>query len=339
MPVPTPEQYAKMIDTAKKNKYAFPAINVTSTSTANAAIAAFAETKSDGIIQFSLGGAKFASGTAIGSAVKGAISLADHVHRMAEDLGVFIALHTDHCQKQDLDWVRSLLAESKKRRQDGRQVLFNGHMFDGSALPLKENIETAKTLLKECRDLGIVLEVEAGIVGGEEEGAAETSDHSKLYTSPEDMLYVAEELFPLEGRFMFAATFGNVHGIYKPGNVKLKPSILRDGQAAVAKKFGQEKTFDLVFHGGSGTPVEQIQETLEYGVVKMNVDTATQFAYTQPIAKTMHENFSRVTDAEGDGNKKLYDPRSYLKAAELAMKDRVIQAIRELRAEGKTCCK
>lgn len=336
MPVPTSQQYLEMLDNAKKNKFAFPAINVTSAVTANAALAAFAETKSDGIIQLSLGGAKFAAGQAVNDAVLGAISVAQHIHLIAERLGVYVAIHTDHCQADELDFVKALISESEKRVARGQSVLFNGHMFDGSALPLKENMEIAKPLLKRCADVGIVLEVEAGIVGGEEEGAAETSDHSKMYTSPEDMLYVAEQLFPLKARFMFAATFGNVHGIYKPGNVKLKPSILRDGQLAVTEKFGSESAFDLVFHGGSGTPVEQIQETLDYGIVKMNVDTATQYAFTRPIAEHMHKNYDLIIQADGDGSKKLYDPRSYLKQAEKAMKERVIQASTELRSLGKS---
>jgi fructose-bisphosphate aldolase, class II len=334
MPVPNPAKYKAMLANAKKNKFAFPAINVASEVTANAVLAALAETKSDGIIQFSIGAAKFVSGSAVNDSVEGAISLAEHVHRMAAKLNINVALHTDHCQKEELSFVRGLLAESRRRIEAGKTPLFNGHMFDGSALSLKENIETARELLAECHELGVILEVEAGVVGGEEDGAATTSDHSKMYTTPEDMLYVADQLFPLKADFMFAATFGNVHGIYKPGNVKLNPSILKDGQAAVVAKYGQEKTFDLVFHGGSGTPVEQIRETLDYGVVKMNVDTACQFAFTLPIAEFMHTNYAAVTVAEG--NKKLYDPRAYLKKAEQGMKVRVIQALDELRSLGQT---
>ena len=336
MPIPSSEQYLEMLDNAKQKEFAFPAINVTSLITANAALAAFAESKSDGIIQFSLGGAKFASGTALGDPVLGAISVAEHVHRVAEKLDVFIALHTDHCQKPELGFVNGLLDESEKRKSDGQINLFNGHMFDGSALSLRENIDTAKPLLKRCGELGIILEVEAGIVGGEEEGAASTGDHSKMYTSPEDMLYVADQLFPLESRFMFAATFGNVHGIYKPGNVKLKPEILKLGQAAVTEKYGKDQSFDLVFHGGSGTPVEQIHETLGYGVVKMNVDTATQFAFTKAIAEHVRLAGDLITQVDGEGSKKLYDPRSYLKKAELSMKARVLQASTELRSLGQS---
>ena len=333
MPVPSSSQYTQVLDKARANKYALPAINVSSIVTANAAIAAFAETGSDGIVQLSLGASKFASGSAVNNNVLGAISLAQHVHLVTKDLPIYVALHTDHCQANELDYVRALIAESRRRVEAGGEVLFNGHMFDGSALPLKENMEVALPLVKECKDLGIIVEVEAGIVGGEEEGASGTSDETKMYTTPEDMLYVADQLFALESRFMFAATFGNVHGIYKPGNVKLDPTILRDGQAAVREKY-EGRDFDLVFHGGSGTPVEQIRETLEYGVVKMNVDTATQYAFSQPVAAHMKENYDLVT-AASEG-KKVYDPRSYLKKAEAAMKERVIQALDELRCKGQT---
>ncbi len=335
MPVPNSKKYKEILKNCREKKYALPAINVSSMVTANAALAAFAETKSDGIIQFSLGAGKFASGSAVNSSVLGAVTLAEHIHRVSKDLGIYVALHTDHCQAHDIQFVKDLLDESKLRLEKEGQTLFNGHMFDGSALPLKENIEIAVPLLKSCGELGIILEVEAGVVGGEEEGAATTDDVSKLYTSPEDMLYVAEQLFPLEADFMFAATFGNVHGIYKPGNVKLDPSILKVGQEAVREKFSGND-FNLVFHGGSGTPVEQIRETLDYGIVKMNVDTATQFAFSHPIAKHMNENFDKVIDASGDGSKKLYDPRSYMKKAEANMKDRVIQALEDLQCLGKT---
>ena len=338
MPVPSSQEYRAILDTARKDKYALPAINVSSMVTANAAIAAFVESKSDGIIQLSLGAGKFASGTGVADNVLGAISIARHVHLMTKDLPVYVALHTDHCQAHELDFVKQLLDASEASLEKGEGVLFNGHMFDGSALPLQENMEIARPLLERCKELGIILEVEAGIVGGEEEGAAQTTDTTKLYTSPEDMVYVAEQLFAVDAPFMFAATFGNVHGIYKPGNVKLSPEILKNGQDAVREKFSG-KDFDLVFHGGSGTPVEQIHETLDYGIVKMNVDTATQFAFSQPIATHMKEHFDRVTVVDGDGNKKLYDPRSYLKQAELSMKERVLEALTDLKALGKTCFK
>lgn len=340
MPVVNFEKYCQMIDNAKKNKFAYPAINVTSEASANAVLAALAETKSDGIIQVSTGGGEFASGTAVKDMALGAISIAQHVHLVAERYNINVALHTDHCQASKLDkFLKPLIAESKKRVAAGMLPLFNSHMFDGSELPLKENMDIAVDLLKECSELGIILEVEAGVVGGEEDGVNnEGAPASKLYTTPEDMLYVYERLSSVKGaRYMFAATFGNVHGVYKPGNVKLKPSILKEGQDAVVAKYGKEAEFDLVFHGGSGSSIEEIHETLEYGVIKMNVDTDTQYAFTRPIVDHMFKNYDGVLKIEAEvGNKKVYDPRSYMKKAEIGMKERVIQAVLDLRADGKT---
>ncbi len=340
MPVVNFEKYCQMIDNAKKNKFAYPAINVTSEASANAVLAALAETKSDGIIQVSTGGGEFASGTAVKDMALGAISIAQHVHLVAERYDINVALHTDHCQASKLDkFLKPLIAESKKRVAAGMLPLFNSHMFDGSELPLKENMDIAVDLLKECSELGIILEVEAGVVGGEEDGVNnEGAPASKLYTTPEDMLYVYERLSSVKGaRYMFAATFGNVHGVYKPGNVKLKPSILKEGQDAVIAKYGKEAEFDLVFHGGSGSSIEEIHETLEYGVIKMNVDTDTQYAFTRPIVEHMFKNYDGVLKIEAEvGNKKVYDPRSYMKKAEIGMKERVIQAVLDLRADGKT---
>ncbi|MBU1095629.1 MAG: class II fructose-bisphosphate aldolase [Ignavibacteriae bacterium HGW-Ignavibacteriae-2] len=338
MPVVNFEKYCEMLDNAKKNKFAYPAINVTSEITANACLEAFAETGSDGIIQVSTGGGQFASGAMLKDMALGAISIANHVHLVAERYSINVALHTDHCQPGKVDtFVRPLLEESKRRISNGLLPLFNSHMFDGSELPLKENMDIAVELLKECKELGIILEVEAGVVGGEEDGVDhEGAPAEKLYTTPEDMLYVYERLSSVEGgRYMFAATFGNVHGVYKPGNVVLKPKILKEGQAAVAKKYGEKALFDLVFHGGSGSTIEDIHETLEYGVIKMNVDTDTQYAFTRPIVDHMFRNYDEVLKVEGEvGNKKKYDPRGYLKSAELAMKDRVIKAVEDLKAKG-----
>lgn len=340
MPVVTHEKYCEMLDNAKKNKFAYPAINVTSEATANACLAAFAETKSDGIIQVSTGGGEFASGQHLKDAVIGAISIANHVHLVAEKYDINIALHTDHCQAGKVDsFLKPLLEESRKRVAAGQKPLFNSHMFDGSALPLEENMEIAVDLLKECKELGIILEVEAGVVGGEEDGVDnENAPAEKLYTTPEDMLYVYEKLSSVEGgRYMFAATFGNVHGVYKPGNVKLTPTILKDGQAAVIAKHGEAASFDLVFHGGSGSSLEEIRETLEYGVIKMNVDTDTQYTFTRPIVTHMFQNYDGVLKVEGEvGNKKMYDPRGYLKKGETGMKNRVKEAVSDLRGEGTT---
>ena len=340
MPVVSFEKYCQMLDNAKKNKFAYPAINVTSEVTANAVLEAFAETKSDGIIQVSTGGGEFASGKMLKDAALGAISIANHIHLVADKYDINVALHTDHCQPKKVDtFLRPLIAESKKRVAEGKLPLFNSHMFDGSELPLDENMKIAVDLLKECKELGIILEVEAGVVGGEEDGVSnEDAPAEKLYTTPEDMVYVYEKLNAVEGaRYMFAATFGNVHGVYKPGNVKLRPSILKDGQAAVVAKYGEAAAFDLVFHGGSGSSLEEIRETLEYGVIKMNVDTDTQYAFTRPIVDHFFKNYDGVLKVEGEvGNKKVYDPRAYLKKAEDGMKERVKQAVSDLRGEGTT---
>ena len=327
-----------MLDAAQKGGYAYPAINVTSITTINGALRAFAEAKSDGIIQVSTGGGEFASGTAVKDAAFGAIVLAEACHLLAEKYDVLIALHTDHCHPAKVDgFLKPLLEASRKRIAEGKGPLFQSHMFDGSVVDLKENLEISKALLKECAELGIILEVEAGCVGGEEDGHDTSGLPSeKLYTTPEDMVEVYEALQPI-GRFLFAATFGNVHGAYKPGAVKLKPTILRDGQKAVMDKHGDAAEMDLVFHGGSGTSSEDLQETLDYGVVKMNIDTDTQYAFTRPIVTHMCANIESVLKIDGEvGDKKQYDPRSYLKKGELGLSQRMVQACNDLKSTGKT---
>lgn len=338
MPIATPTQYRAMLDAAQNGDYAFPAVNVTSVTTINGALKAFADKQSDGIIQISTGGAQFASGLNINDMVLGAIVLAEAAHRLASRHNVLVALHTDHCQPDKVDkFLRPLIAETARRRSEGQSNLFQSHMLDASELPLKQNMELSRELLKLCAENEIILEVEAGVVGGEEDGM----DHSdqpaeKLYTTPEDMVAVYEALKGL-GRYMFAATFGNVHGSYKPGAVKLRPDILKQGQKAVIEKFGKDAEFDLVFHGGSGTPVEEIRETLNYGVVKMNIDTDTQYAFTRPVADHMFKNYDGVLKLEGEvGNKKLYDPRSYLKKAEASLAARLGEACDDLRSTGHT---
>lgn len=340
MPVATPEQYKKMLETAKKNGYAFPAINVTSMSTANAALKAFADKKSDGIIQVSTGGGKFASGQGVGDMALGAISIAQHVHLMAKKYNVLIALHTDHCHPEHVEkFMLPLISESEKRVAKGEQPLFNSHMFDGSELPLQENIKQSKVLLERCAKVGIILEVETGVVGGEEDGVNnEGAPADKLYTTPAEMVEMAKALRPL-GTFMYAATFGNVHGVYKPGNVKLRPTILRDGQAAVKNALGADAEHLLVFHGGSGSELHEIHETLTYGVVKMNIDTDTQYAYTRPVVDFMMKNYDKVLKIDGEvGSKKHYDPREWLKAAEKTMTDRIALACDDLKSSGKSIC-
>lgn len=343
MPVATPQQYAAMLDAAQKGDFAYPAINITSLVTLNAALKGFADKKSDGIIQMSTGGGKFASGLNVGDAVLGCVVLAEAAHRLAARYNILVALHTDHCPPKEVEsFLKPLIGETAKRRKAGLGNLFQSHMLDASNLPLKENMALSQELLKLCAEQEIILEVEAGVVGGEEDGAAgaemEHVPDSKLYTTPEDMLAVYEALHG-RGRYMFAATFGNVHGHYKPGAVKLRPDILKKGQEAVVKKYGKEAEFDLVFHGGSGTPRHELEETLQYGVVKMNIDTDTQYAFTRPIADHMFKNYDGVLKIDGEvGNKKVYDPRVFLKAAEKGVAERLSTACDDLHSSGKTIC-
>jgi fructose-bisphosphate aldolase class II len=330
------EQYCQMLDNAKENRFAYPAINVSSSETINAALLAFKEADSDGIIQVSTGGGKFASGQGVGSMSKGAIALALYTHAMAAQYEVNIALHTDHCHPEYVGtFLIPLIEETRRRRAVGQPNLFNSHMFDGSALPMSENIAESKRLMQLCVENDLILEIETGIVGGEEDGH-DTSDVAadKLYTTPEDMVLAAWELGRM-GRFLLAATFGNVHGVYKPGNVKLTPSILRAGQTAVVETLGPQARLDLVFHGGSGSELSVIHEALDYGVVKMNIDTDTQYAYSRPIVDHVMKNYDGMLKIEGEvGNKKVYDPRSYGKKAERGMADRIIIACEDLRSAG-----
>lgn len=337
MPVANYEQYCEMLDRAKKEKFAYPAVNITSLATINATLKGLAEAKSDGIIQVSTGGAQFASGLAQKDMVLGAIVLAEAIHRLAENYDIMIALHTDHCHPAKVDtFLKPLIEETAKRRAAGLPNLFNSHMFDGSELPLAENMKISKELMELCTKNEIILEVETGVVGGEEDGVDNSDQpNDKLYTSPEDMLQVWEDLSPINERFMLAATFGNVHGVYKPGNVKLTPSILKDGQAAVQDKFAKDHL--LVFHGGSGSDLSDIHETLNYGVIKMNIDTDTQYTFTRPIVDHIMTNYEGVLKIEGEvGNKKVYDPRSYIKKAEENMSKRIIQACEDLKSAGKS---
>ncbi|WP_066495423.1 class II fructose-bisphosphate aldolase [Abyssisolibacter fermentans] len=340
MPVVNYQQYCDMLDNARKNKFAYVAANVTSLTTANAVLKAFAEMKTDGIIQVSTGGAQFASGLGKEDMALGAISLAQHIHLLAEKYDIYVALHTDHCPKNKLDdFLIPLLEETEKRRAKGLPNLFNSHMFDGGELPLDENLKLSKELLERCAKNEIILEIEAGVVGGEEDGVNnEDAPAEKLYTTPEDMLSVARELSSVpDSRFLLAATFGNVHGVYKPGNVKLKPSILKDGQEAIVSEFGEGSQLDLVFHGGSGSTIEDIHETLEYGVIKMNVDTDLQYAFSRPIADHFFKNYDGILKVDSEvGNKKVYDPRSYLRKGEAGMKEHVKNVIRTLRSENTT---
>ena len=336
MPIATPDVYAEMLDRAKSKGFAYPAINVTSSQSLNATIKGFADAGSDGIIQFSTGGAEFASGQYVKDMVTGAVALAEFAHVVAAKYPVNIAIHTDHCPKDKLDtYVRPLMAISAERVRNGRDPLFQSHMWDGSAVGLEENLVIAQELLKQAAFNKQILEVEIGVVGGEEDGvAAEIND--KLYSSPEDALATAEALGLGEaGRYLTAFTFGNVHGVYKPGAVKLRPEILKEIQDVVGAKYGKDRPFDMVFHGGSGSSEQEIADAVSYGVVKMNVDTDTQYAYTRPVADWMLRNYDGVLKVDGEvGNKKQYDPRAWGKAAEAGMTARVIQACKDLGAIG-----
>lgn len=337
MPVVNTKQYLAMLERAKQGRYAYPAFNVTSTETANAALLGLKNANSDGIIQVSTGGAEFFSGQGVKSMAKGAIALADYVRYIADQYDINVALHTDHCHPKYLEsFVLPIIEETERRRAAGRPNVFNAHMFDGSELSLADNIARSVELLTRCAKSEIILEVETGVVGGEEDGH-DTSGvgKEKLYTTPEDMVAVQKALGPI-GPYMLAATFGNVHGVYKPGNVVLKPKILKDGQEAITKACGGASAM-LVFHGGSGSTLAEIHETLQYGVVKMNIDTDTQYAFTRPIADHMLKNYDGVLKIDGEvGNKKTYDPRSYLKKAELGMAERVVKACNDLQSAGKS---
>jgi fructose-bisphosphate aldolase class II len=339
MPIATPEVYAEMLDRAKANEFAFPAINVTSSETLNAALRGFAEAESDGIIQVSTGGSEFASGTKVKDMVTGSVALAEFAHVVAAKYPVNVALHTDHCPKDKLDgFVRPLIALSQERVSAGKEPLFQSHMWDGSAIDLDENLTIASELLDQAAKARIILEVEIGVVGGEEDGVAHEINE-KLYTAEGDFLKTIDALGAGErGRYLLAATFGNVHGVYKPGNVKLRPDVLKRGQEVAAEKLGRvgEKPFELVFHGGSGSLLEEIHEALTYGVVKMNIDTDTQYAFTRPVAAHMFTNYDGVLKIDGEvGNKKTYDPRSYLKAAEQGMAARITEACEQLKSAGR----
>jgi fructose-bisphosphate aldolase class II len=338
VPIATPEVYADMLDRAKDGSFAYPAINVTSSQTVTAAIRGFAEAGSDGILQVSTGGAEYASGSTIKDMVTGSLALAAYASEVAKNYPVDIALHTDHCPKDKLDgFVRPLIAASTERVQAGGLPIFQSHMWDGSAVPLEENLQIAQELLELCQAARIILEVEIGVVGGEEDGVEGKID-DKLYSTPEDAIATARALGTGEkGSYMTALTFGNVHGVYKPGNVKLRPEILKAAQDAVHQELDttDDKPFHLVFHGGSGSLPEEIAAAVDYGVVKMNVDTDTQYAFTRPVVDWMLRHYDGVLKIDGEvGNKKQYDPRAWGKEAEAAMAARVVEACENLRSAG-----
>ena len=337
MPIATPEVYNEMFARAKKGKFAYPAINVTSSQTLTAALRGFAEAESDGIIQVSVGGAEYWSGSTIKDRVAGSLAMAAYAREVAKNYPVTVALHTDHCAKQNIDsWIRPLMELEAEEVKAGRLPFYQSHMWDGSSVPLDENLKIAQELLELSQKSNTILEVEIGVVGGEEDGI-KGEINEKLYTTPEDGIKTVEALgLGEKGRYITALTFGNVHGAYKPGFVKLRPEILGEIQEAVGKKFGAgNRPFDLVMHGGSGSTAEEIATAVENGVIKMNVDTDTQYAFTRPVAAWMMQNVEGVLKIDGEvGVKKQYDPRSWGKAAEAGMAARVVEACERLGSTG-----
>ncbi len=337
MPIATPDQYAAMLDRAKAQGFAYPAINVSSSQTLNAALQGLSEAGSDGIVQVTTGGADYFAGHTVKARATGAIAFARFAREVAASYPITVALHTDHCPKDALDsFVNPLIAASEEEIKAGREPLFQSHMWDGSAVPLKENLEIAQVVLAKTRAINAILEVEIGVVGGEEDGVSHDINDN-LYTTVEDAIATVEALGLGEaGRYMAAMTFGNVHGVYKPGNVKLRPELLKEIQDSVQAKFSTgAKPFDLVFHGGSGSSDAEIAEAVSNGVIKMNIDTDTQYAFTRSIADTMFTNYSGVLKVDGEvGNKKIYDPRAWGKIAETGMAARVVQAAQQLGSAG-----
>ena len=338
MPVATPEQYAEMLDKAKAGGFAYPAFNVSSSQTINAVLQGLTEAGSDGIIQVTTGGADYFAGQTVKNRAAGALAMARFTTEVAKNYPVTVALHTDHCPKPALeDFVLPLIAASEEVVRDGGNPIFQSHMWDGSAVPLDENLEIAKDMLKRTKAINAILEVEIGVVGGEEDGVEHEGTNDALYTTVGDVTKAVEALGLGEnGRYIAALTFGNVHGVYKPGGVKLRPELLGEIQNGIAEKFGTgPKPLDLVFHGGSGSTDQEIAAAVANGVVKMNIDTDTQYAFTRAIAGYMLANYDGVLKIDGEvGNKKLYDPRAWGKVAETAMAARVVEATQQLGSAG-----
>ncbi|WP_374010087.1 class II fructose-bisphosphate aldolase [Leifsonia sp. LS-T14] len=338
MPIATPDQYAEMLDKAKAGGFAYPAFNVSSSQTINAVLQGLTEAGSDGIIQVTTGGADYFAGQTVKARATGALAFAKFATEVAKNYPITVALHTDHCPKDALDgFVLPLIAASEEEVRAGRNPIFQSHMWDGSAVPLAENLEIAQDMLKRTKAINAILEVEIGVVGGEEDGVQHEGSNEALYTTLADVEKAVEALGLGEnGRYMAALTFGNVHGVYKPGNVKLRPELLKEIQDGLAAKYGTgPKPLDLVFHGGSGSTDEEIAEAVRNGVVKMNIDTDTQYAFTRSIAGYMFTNYDGVLKVDGDvGNKKLYDPRAWGKVAESGMAARVVEATQQLGSAG-----
>jgi fructose-bisphosphate aldolase class II len=338
MAVVSSAEYQEMLNRAKSGGFAYPAINVSSSQTLNAALAGLQAAGSDGILQVSTGGADYWSGPTIKNRVSGALGFAAFAREVAKNYSVKVALHTDHCAEDQLvGFVRPLLDLSAQQVKQGGEPIFNSHMWDGSAAPLERNLEIAKELLARTSEVGAVLEIEIGVVGGEEDGV-EGGMGEHLYTTVEDGLKTAQALGLGEnGRYLAALTFGNVHGVYKPGNVKLRPELLAEIQTEVGKQYGTQMPFDLVFHGGSGSTPEEIATAVRNGVIKMNIDTDTQYAFTRPIVDHMFKNYDGVLRIDGEvGDKKTYDPRNWGKLAEAGMAKRIVEAAQQLGSAGKS---
>ena len=337
MPVATPDQYAERLDKAKTRGFGSPAINVSSSSTINSVLQGLSDAGSDGIIQVTTGGADFFAGQSVKARASGALAFAAFATEVAKNYPVTVALHTDHCPKDALDgFVLPLIAASEAEVRAGRNPIFQSHMWDGSAVPLTENLEIARELLPRMKAINAILEVEIGVVGGEEDGVSHDINDN-LYTTLDDAIATVEALgLGDQGRYMAALTFGNVHGVYKPGNVQLRPELLKEIQDGIQAKYGTGvKPLDLVFHGGSGSTDAEIATAVANGVVKMNIDTDTQYAFSRSVADTVLRNYDGFLKVDGEvGNKKVYDPRSWGKIAESAMAARVVEATQQLGSAG-----
>ena len=341
--VATGDQVQAILKLAKEKKFALPAVNVVGSSSINGVLETAKKLNSPVIIQFSNGGACFNAGKGLSnesqeSAIAGAVAGAKHIHIMAKAYGVPVILHTDHCAKKLLPWIDGLMLENEKCFKENGHSLFSSHMLDLSEEPIEENVEICKEYFKRMSKIGMTLEMELGITGGEEDGVDNTDvDESKLYTQPEEVAYAYEELIQVSNKFMVAAAFGNVHGVYKPGNVKLTPKILKNSQEYISKKFNvPHNTIDFVFHGGSGSSFEEIREAIGYGVIKMNIDTDMQYAYMSGVRDYFSKNNdylqSQIGNPNGSDvpNKKYYDPRKWVRSAEESFVERLKKAFEDL---------
>lgn len=341
--VATGREVQEIFQLAKKKKFALPAVNVVGSNSINGVLETARDLNSPVIIQFSNGGAQFNAGKGLSNenqkaAIAGAVAGAKHIHLLAEEYGIPVILHTDHCAKKLLPWIDGLLDASEEHFKQTGKPLYSSHMIDLSEEPLVENIEICKSYLSRMSKMGMTLEIELGITGGEEDGVDNSDvDSSKLYTQPEEVAYAYEELLKISDQFTIAAAFGNVHGVYKPGNVKLTPKILKNSQEYISEKYGvPHNTIDFVFHGGSGSTVEEIREAIGYGVIKMNIDTDLQFAFTEGIRDYMTGNIdylkTQIGNPDGDDqpNKKYYDPRKWLREGEITFKERLKKAFEDL---------